>query len=65
MAMVAPAAAQLSLYDGSSYAAGEGSNPYEDQIVPALRRRMPPFRVITLREADALLRSSPRVKGIV
>ena len=40
MTMVAPAATKLSLFDGSSYAMGEGSGAYEDQIVPALRRRM-------------------------
>lgn len=43
MAMVAPATAKLGLYDSSSYAMGEGSGAYEDQIVPALRRRMPPL----------------------
>jgi hypothetical protein len=44
MAMVAPAAAKLRLYDASSHAVGEGSGAYEDQIVPALRRRMPLLR---------------------
>lgn len=37
--MVAPPSAQLRLHNKDAYHPAEGPGAYEDQIVPALRRR--------------------------